>query len=51
MLKILHNLYKDYFEIFTEDDSNLSTQDNPEFTIKWYKGRVRRKLIDTQYTS
>lgn len=48
--RFFKKLWSDYFEVFTEDTSHRSTEQHPEFTIFFYRGRKKRKLIATQYT-
>lgn len=50
MIRWLKKIYKDYFKVYTEDWRNpLFSERHPEMLIIFYRGKVRKKIIDTQY--
>lgn len=50
MFKLFGNFYCAYFKVFTELSRTDMTDADPSFTILYYKGRKRRKLVASQYT-
>ena len=48
---IIKKIYSNYFEVFTEYDTEECCELHPEMLIIFYKGRKRRKVISIQQTN